>query len=111
MKILNEKEIAMFSKPFSANPTPVLVRNNEIASIITPSEDFRRKVIQVDCVSGASLMKYQIERGLIVHRKDAKDAKKGFPINVDLYSLEGSILSKVNLPFEGHWLTSLPTFN
>ena len=97
----------IFSDPFKQSPIPTFIRNDQAVKVLTSSVEFEQKVMRVDCVSGSSI--FPIKRGMIVYRYDGKDEAKGTPINVDIYSLEGSILSKISPPFPGHRLASLPT--
>ncbi|MBS3089011.1 hypothetical protein J4402_04535 [Candidatus Pacearchaeota archaeon] len=108
IKEFSKEEMALFSEPFLKSPSPTLVRNDEAWKVLTSSEEFGRKVMRVDCASGAFVVGYGIKRGIIVYRYDIKDEVEGTPINVDLYSLDGSTLSKIHPSFPGHRLASLP---
>lgn len=108
IKDLSKDEMGLFSGPFIQSPTLNLVRNDEAWKVLTSSEDFRGKVIRVDCASGAIVVEYGIKRGIILYRYDHRDEAKGTPINVDVYALDGSELAKIQPPFPGHWLAFLP---
>ena len=108
IKELSKDEMYLFSEPFMQSPTPTLVRNDQAVRVLTSSEEFGQRVILVECVSGSTVVKCGIKRGIIVYRYDSKDESVGTPINVDLYVLNNSTLFKVCPPFPGHRLAFLP---
>ncbi len=110
IKEFNQEEMSLFSKMFPSSSITLVKINNvdETLSLLTSSEELRQKTISMICCSGALVCcsGALIERGIILYRYDEKD--KATPINVDLYPLNGSILYKIQPPFSGHRLDSLP---
>lgn len=73
--------------------------------ILTRSKAFQSKIEFVDLHKGS-----RNEVGLLIYRYDSRDEQDGRPINVDMYCFTENGILKLDPPFRGHHLKSLPSF-